>query len=214
MTFDDVENASDDKRVDLKRSSLNDDDQQSPKKSRTYIFTPGCPSCETGMNAPGIRHSAACKRRQGVEFSIPVEEPPAFQPQPVVLPDGESQKSDALSRKRGSDVSVERLEEEIKQDTEPGSVDLSSPVDGLWWHDQCCPMNGHLSLGFMQATGPDFFESDIASIKFRHGESGGHEVVNLCGRTSCFGDLWRQLMALPSLPWTQSLPLLACVKNL
>ena len=96
----------DDKRDDLKRSSASEvDDPHVGKRSRTYLFTPGCPSCETGMNAPGMRHSAACKRRQTAEFSIPVEEPagpPVFQPQPVVLPDAESQKSEALSRKRST----------------------------------------------------------------------------------------------------------------
>eukprot|EP00434_Breviolum_minutum_P042543 symbB.v1.2.037870.t1/scaffold5715.1/size24294/1 len=147
------------------------------------------------MNAPGIRHSAACKRRQTAEFSIPVEEPagpPVFQPQPVVLPDAESQKSEALSRKRSSDVSVERLEEEIKQDGEHEPVDISSLIDGLWWHGHCCPMNGSLTLGFMPATAPDFFEADIASIKFRHGESGGSEVVSLCGKDVL---LWKPLEA-------------------
>ena len=184
---------SEDKRVELKRSPvIGDPEEPSLKKSRTYVFTPGCPSCETGMNAPSIRHSAACKRRQGVEFSIPVEEPPVFQPQPVILPDAESQKSEALSRKRGSDVSVERLEEEIKQDTEPDCVDISSLVDGLWWHDQCCPMNGCLSLGLMPATGPDFFEAEVASTKFRHGESAGSEIVNLCGKDVL---LWKPLEA-------------------
>ena len=186
----------DDKRDDLKRSSASEsDDPQAGKRSRTYLFTPGCPSCETGMNAPGIRHSAACKRRQTAEFSIPVEEPagpPVFQPQPVVLPDAESQRSEALSRKRSSDVSVERLEEEIKQDGEHEPVDISSLIDGLWWHGHCCPMNGSLTLGFMPATAPDFFEADIASIKFRHGESGGSEVVNLCGKDVL---LWKPLEA-------------------
>ncbi|CAE7483352.1 unnamed protein product, partial [Symbiodinium sp. CCMP2592] len=27
------------------------------------VFTRGCPACESGMNAPGIRHNADCKRR-------------------------------------------------------------------------------------------------------------------------------------------------------
>ena len=186
----------DDKRDDLKRSPVSEgDDSHVGKRSRTYLFTPGCPSSETGMNAPGIRHSAACKRRQNAEFSIPVEEPvgpPVFQPQPVVLPDAESQRSEALSRKRSSDVSVERLEEEIKQDGEHEAVDISSLIDGLWWHGHCCPMNGSLTLSFMPATAPDFFEADIASIKFRHGESGGSEVVNLCGKDVL---LWRPLEA-------------------
>ena len=36
------------------------------------IFTRGCPACESGMVAPGIRHNADCKRRNqhlGVRFS-------------------------------------------------------------------------------------------------------------------------------------------------
>ena len=124
----------------LKRASVSIESEETPlpKRSRTYRYTPGCPSCETGMNAPGIRHSALCKRRQNPEFAIPVEEsvgPPVFQPQPVVLPDGEAQRSEALSRKRSSDVSVERLEEEIKQEGEVEPVDISSLVDGLCWHD-------------------------------------------------------------------------------
>ena len=45
------------------------------------LFTRGCPSCETGMNAPGIRHNAECRRRnqsasssQDVRFDVEVEE--------------------------------------------------------------------------------------------------------------------------------------------
>ncbi|CAE7635150.1 unnamed protein product [Symbiodinium sp. CCMP2592] len=37
------------------------------------VFTHGCPACESGMNAPGIRHNADCKRRNqhlSVRFSV------------------------------------------------------------------------------------------------------------------------------------------------
>ena len=40
------------------------------------VFTRGCPACESGMNAPGIRHNADCKRRNqhlGVRFSVSEE---------------------------------------------------------------------------------------------------------------------------------------------
>ena len=30
--------------------------------------TPGCPSCQTGMNAPGCRHSAKCRRAHEAWF--------------------------------------------------------------------------------------------------------------------------------------------------
>ena len=46
-------------------------------RSSGRLFTRGCPSCETGMNAPGIRHNAECKRRnqsasssQDVRFTV------------------------------------------------------------------------------------------------------------------------------------------------
>ena len=31
---------------------------------RIFPKTPGCPSCDSGMEAPGIRHSAKCKRKR------------------------------------------------------------------------------------------------------------------------------------------------------
>ena len=33
-------------------------------KRAKQVFTRGCPSCESGMNAPGIRHTKACRKRQ------------------------------------------------------------------------------------------------------------------------------------------------------
>ena len=49
-------------------------------KSRKVVsekfFTQGCPACQSGMNAQGIRHSARCKRRREVDhdlFSLGVE---------------------------------------------------------------------------------------------------------------------------------------------
>ena len=32
-------------------------------QGRSFGKTPGCPACDTGMVAPGIRHSPICKRR-------------------------------------------------------------------------------------------------------------------------------------------------------
>ena len=40
--------------------------------SRGYIKTRHCPACESGMNAPGIRHSATCRRvNQPVQVAQP-----------------------------------------------------------------------------------------------------------------------------------------------
>ena len=43
------------------------------KKLRT-VFTKGCPACESGMSAPGIRHSAQCKRNQVVRVAVEAEQ--------------------------------------------------------------------------------------------------------------------------------------------
>ena len=41
-----------------------DVEKEAKKVSTDMTLTPNCPACQSGMNAPGIRHSAACKRRQ------------------------------------------------------------------------------------------------------------------------------------------------------
>ena len=38
------------------------------ESKEAHVFTRGCPACESGMDVPGIRHNAACKRRQKVRF--------------------------------------------------------------------------------------------------------------------------------------------------
>ena len=36
--------------------------KEAKRISTDMMLTPNCPACQSGMNAPGIRHSAACKR--------------------------------------------------------------------------------------------------------------------------------------------------------
>ena len=45
-------------------STHEDVEKESKRASTDMTLTPNCPACQAGMNAPGIRHSAACKRRQ------------------------------------------------------------------------------------------------------------------------------------------------------
>ena len=109
-------------------------------KSRKVVsekfFTPGCPACQSGMNAPGIRHTARCKRRrEELNKDSPVSGqreddggvvvgPRVFQPlseQPADL--GEAQKSEFQGQKRQSDTSLEKLEEDLKGEGEDMEVD-------------------------------------------------------------------------------------------
>ena len=39
------------------------DADKSRKLVSEKFSTPGCPACQSGMNVPGIRHTARCKRR-------------------------------------------------------------------------------------------------------------------------------------------------------
>ncbi len=62
---DEIENRTDESepKREFKRLRRASDTVYPPEsKDQTYIFTRGCPSCESGMNVPGIRHSARCRR--------------------------------------------------------------------------------------------------------------------------------------------------------
>eukprot|EP00435_Cladocopium_sp_Y103_P073190 s393_g42.t1 len=49
---------------------------------RVFPKTPRCPACESGMNAPGIRHNADCKRKRA---TFEAENPPVIPPMPEVV---------------------------------------------------------------------------------------------------------------------------------
>ena len=150
-----------------------------PRSSELKVFpkTPRCPACQSGMQAPGIRHSAACKRKR-LEFDrmqeaevmagesppaeVAMEEIPAA-PAPPTFPT-----SIAASDVREPEQSAEDLEAEIHEggnDMEIESISLD-----LRW--SC---NGEVMMSPIQleqfgqkfsATAPEFFDDQISSIKF------------------------------------------------
>ena len=156
------------------------------KRLRVFPKTDKCPACQSGMEAPGIRHSAACKRKrleferiQAEESSSPHAEsamdvipaspvpPPALSPEPVTVP-AEIRAADLRGRKRESEQSAEDLEAEMHEGND--TMELESVSLDLRWSD-----NGDYMLSPMElemhgqkclATSPEFFDDLISSVKF------------------------------------------------
>ena len=156
------------------------------KRLRVFPKTDKCPACQSGMEAPGIRHSAACKRKrleferiQAEEPSSPHAEsamdvipaspvpPPALSPEPVTVP-AEIRAADLRGRKRESEQSAEDLEAEMHEGND--TMELESVSLDLRWSD-----NGDYMLSPMElemhgqkclATSPEFFDDLISSVKF------------------------------------------------
>ncbi len=161
-------------------------------KSRKVVsekfFTHGCKACQSGMNAPGIRHSALCKRpREELNASCPasgqredegsvVEGPKVFQPVPEQPADlGEAQKSEFQGRKRQSDTSLEKLEKDLKGEGEDMEVDHD-----LFSLGSVVPVEGDFECR-TPATSPLMFDECVAPIKF-HGNDAKSERIKLCNK--------------------------------
>ena len=174
--------ASSSKKKDRKRSVSFEDQQDDEPDKKKKFFTRGCPSCETGMVAPGIRHTKACQRARAEFESGPV----VFQPDVDMPGDGLAQREEFRGTKRSSETEVKDLEEEIKASVdEEGdtNMDMISSI-GLYWSD------GGEALDFptltnltsvMPATSPETFDEFITSIKFSQNSASKAEKVNLCG---------------------------------
>ena len=168
-----------------RKRSVRFEDQESDepdKKKKKTVFTRGCPSCETGMNAPGIRHNATCRRAQAAAESSPA----VFQPDDDIPGDGESQRSSFQSQKRSSDTAVEDLEEEIRTGVDEDgdtTMDMISSI-GLFWTDSGEPLRFPTLSNLTSvtwATSPDTFDEFVQSIKFLQEKESKSEKVNLCG---------------------------------
>ena len=154
------------------------------KRLRVFPKTDKCPACQSGMEAPGIRHSAACKRKR-LEFErmqaeesssphadaamdvIPASPVPPPAPEPVTVP-AEIRAADLRGRKRESEQSAEDLEAEMHEGND--TMELESVSLDLRWSD-----NGDYMMSPMQleihgqkclATSPEFFDDLISSVKF------------------------------------------------
>ena len=156
------------------------------KRLRIFPKTDKCPACQSGMEAPGIRHSAACKRKRAEFERIQSEEsssphadaamdvipaspvpPPAPSPEPVAVP-AEIRAADLRGRKRESEQSAEDLEAEIHEGND--TMELESVSLDLRWSD-----NGDYMMSPMQleihgqkcfATSPEFFDDLVSCVKF------------------------------------------------
>ena len=153
--------------------------------------TPNCPACTTGMNVPGIRHSAVCKRRRD-EFDagrseVPLTESPVVPP--IVDMEVEASEAEAVpgmgdvyrSRfKRGSDTSVQELEQEMADER---SEMLSEIKPELFWMDSGTPMVTSMFFSLTPhvlsepITTPEFFDGSLESIQFS--SKGGHSSATL-----------------------------------
>ena len=167
-------------------------------------FTPtsNCPACMTGMNVPGICHSAACKRRRdecdaGRGEALPAD---VTTIPPVVDMEVEASGEDVAPGrvdvyrtrfKRGSDTSVQELEQEMADER---SEMLSEIKPDLFWMDSGTPivtsMFFSLTLHVLSepiAT-PEFFDGSLESIQFS--SKGGHSSLSVV-RQCLFGPLTR-----------------------
>ena len=169
------------KKKDRKRS-VSFEDQKDDEPEKKKFFTCGCPSCETGMVAPGIRHTRACQRARAELESGPV----VFQPDVDMPGDGAAQCEEFRGTKRSSETAVRDLEDEIKATVDAEgdtNMDMISSI-GLCWSD------GGEALDFptltnlasvMPATSPQTFDEFITSIKFLQNGVSKSEKVDLCG---------------------------------
>ena len=153
-------------------------------QSRMFPPTSRCPACQSGMVAPGIRHSAECRRLR-YAFDHP-DSPEPLQPDPVVptqvpvVPepsDMEIEDESMVPRemefdrrfKQGPPTTAEELEAEIRDGTE------DAPNVAAYCLDFTCsdigePMASVLSLegppSWLFLTGPDFHDETVNSIKY------------------------------------------------
>ena len=138
------------------------------------VFTRHCPACETGMEAPGIRHNARCRRAnspmQVVDDSNDVEMPEI--PQGVEFHE---------RTKRTAETSVEDLEGEIRQERIEMLSELLADSDlGLCWIEDSSPVLNIIEINeccFTPISCPDMFDFAVSSIRFESHD--GHENVQV-----------------------------------
>ena len=91
--------------------------------SSSQFFTRHCPSCESGMNAPGIRHTRACREKRErltrerlaappTSSHVPSSEPSPPTPMAVDL----NEQSGSMNKKRPAEVDPEALEKEMQEE--------------------------------------------------------------------------------------------------
>ena len=158
-----------------------------------FVKVTGCPSCDSGMNAPGIRHSAKCKRinnpvrtRTTVAVDPGGEEEPMHEEvgqspspySPSIAPGSPSANEDIEipqeeeyreRTKRQRDEGLEEFEREMKRERVDAHNQEEDMQLGLFWEDTVEPVHSVLQLcqlSSVPATKPSILIENMASIKF------------------------------------------------
>lgn len=157
-------------------------DSSDPVNVGGRIFTRHCPACESGMEAPGIRHNARC-RRANEAMNVDADgdsEMPGI-PQQVEFHE---------RNKRSAETPVEDLEEAIRGDRVEMLSELIADSDlGLCWVDDSSPVLNIIEMSeccFTPLTCSEMFDMSVSSIRFEaHGNhksvkvalGGGHVLI-------------------------------------
>ena len=179
----------------FKRLKKASDQVETPVVGR--IFTRGCPACESGMEAPGIRHSAKCRRinmpmpevvareRVGRDVEISSQASPSIAPESpdenifldVDIPQEEEFKE---RTKRKHDGEMDDVEKEVKRER---VVEVENdPQLGLFWEDTVEPLDTVLQVHCLfrvAATKPTVLVESLSSIKFEPGVDHQSRLVEL-----------------------------------
>ena len=126
------------------------------------VYTRHCPACETGMEAPGIRHNARC-RRANSPMQVPDDS------NDVEMPDIPQEVEFRERTKRSAETTVEDLEEEIRQDRIEMLSELLLDSDlGLCWVEDSSPVLNIIEMNeccFTPISCPDMFDFAVSSIR-------------------------------------------------
>ena len=174
-------------------------DDRNPKKLRVedgrsesrpgYIRTRHCPACESGMVAPGIRHSATCRRVNQPVVVASSRTPataadfPDMDVDDVEIP----QETEFLERtKRTRDPSSDEVETQIKRERKDEVFEIfgENMSLGMFWETTAEPVTTILDLNeltFLPATEPGLLLENLSSIKFDSGVEHESTEVSLCG---------------------------------
>ena len=158
-----------------------------PTSPPIFSPTPRCPACQSGMEAPGIRHNAECKRRKeeflrdsatdaeethsGTRQRVSEETARASEAEDMELEDAEflpREREVNRAVKRRPDVETEELEKEMRD----GSDEMVGSLIDLTWVD-CGEDVMYSSQNAIESgaerthlTSPEFFDERMCSIKF------------------------------------------------
>ena len=174
---------------------------------RVFPKTPRCPACDSGMDVPGIRHNAECKRKRvafeasETPIAMPDVVPNVARPRLEVRHEdmevetengptpvgagseevGLSMDTEGSGMKREAEQSVEDLEDEMAAERAAGTQ-VPMTLD-LFLMDNACHAVGPVAWCLEQgpenarATSPELFDNELNSIKFAHGKD--HQCVKV-----------------------------------